>query len=310
MTSASIQIALVGTGKIARDQHVPALRGNPDFRLLAGVDPDHGLEGLPGFPDVAGLLHALPAVTAVAVCTTPQARFELARLALQHGRDVLLEKPPGVTLGEVRTLVRLADQRHAVVFAAWHSRFAPGVSVARNWLAQRRIREIHVFWQEDVRIWHPGQAWIWQPGGMGVFDPGINALSILTHILPEPIVVRAAELSYPENCGTPIAAQLRLTHGSDSPIFMELDFRHTGEPRWDIEFDTDAGRLTLSRGARHLALDGQRLDCAGEDEYPALYKHFATLVRARRSDVDLAPLRLVADALLCGRRTEVEPFVD
>jgi len=31
-------------------------------------------------------------------------------------------------------------------------------------------------WKEDVRVWHPGQAWIWEPGGLGVFDPGINAL--------------------------------------------------------------------------------------------------------------------------------------
>ena len=32
--------------------------------------------------------------------------------------------------------------------------------------------------------WHPGQEWIWQAGGFGVFDPGINALSIVTRILP------------------------------------------------------------------------------------------------------------------------------
>jgi predicted dehydrogenase len=310
MTSPLIQIALLGTGKIARDQHARALAGNPDFRLLASVDPYSRLEGLPRFPDVASLLHELPVVTAVAVCTTPQARFELARQALQHGRDVLLEKPPGVTISEVLTLVQLAAQRQAVLFAAWHARFAPGVNVARRWLAQRRVREVRVHWQEDVRVWHPGQAWIWQPGGMGVFDPGINALSILTHILPEPIVVRAAELSYPENCGTPIAAQLRLEHGSDTPIFMELDFRHPDSPRWDIELDTDAGRLLLSRGARSVALDGRPLDCPGEDEYPALYAYFAELVRGRRSEVDLAPLRLVADSFLCGRRTEVEPFMD
>jgi D-galactose 1-dehydrogenase len=43
---------------------------------------------------------------------------------------------------------------------------------------------VNVIWREDVRVWHPGQDWIWQPGGLGVFDPGINALSIITHILP------------------------------------------------------------------------------------------------------------------------------
>jgi D-galactose 1-dehydrogenase len=41
-----------------------------------------------------------------------------------------------------------------------------------------------------------------------------------------------------------------------------------------------------------------------------LYAHFAELVRGHRSDVDIAPLQLVADAFLCGRRTEVAAFVE
>ena len=45
-------------------------------------------------------------------------------------------------------------------------------------------------------------------------------------------------------------------------------------------------------------------------EYPRLYAHFATLVRERRIDVDLAPFQLVADALMCGRHVTVEPFED
>ena len=52
-----------------------------------------------------------------------------------------------------------------------------------DWLAGRTIRRVECTWKEDVRVWHPGQAWIWEPG-IGVFDPGINALSVLTRILP------------------------------------------------------------------------------------------------------------------------------
>jgi D-galactose 1-dehydrogenase len=54
-----------------------------------------------------------------------------------------------------------------------------------------------VEWKEDVRQWHPGQQWIWQPGGLGVFDPGINALSIVTWMLPRPIFLTASELVFP-----------------------------------------------------------------------------------------------------------------
>ena len=44
------------------------------------------------------------------------------------------------------------------------------------------------------------------------------------------------------------------------------------------------------------------------EEYPQLYAHFASLVRERRSDVDLSPLRLVAEAFQLERRVEVAPF--
>ena len=47
-----------------------------------------------------------------------------------------------------------------------------------------------------------------------------------------------------------------------------------------------------------------------EREYPGLYRRFVALTKTGASDVDLAPLRLVADAFLLGRRNFVEPFED
>ena len=81
---------------------------------------------------------------------------------------------------------------------------------------------------DDVRVWHPGQRWIWQPGGLGVFDPGINALSILTHLIPGVYRLSAADLSYPANCHTPIAAQLAMVGPGGVPTTMTLDFLHEG----------------------------------------------------------------------------------
>ncbi|MET0366405.1 MAG: gfo/Idh/MocA family oxidoreductase, partial [Sphingobium sp.] len=43
-----IRIAVVGVGKIARDQHLPAIAGNGAFSLAATVSPhDPGVEGVP-----------------------------------------------------------------------------------------------------------------------------------------------------------------------------------------------------------------------------------------------------------------------
>src|SRR5258707_3715309 len=304
-----IKIALVGLGKIARDEHIPALRADDAFELTAVAGPHHKLEGLPNFSDLAALIAGAPDVTAVALCTPPQVRYGIARQALQAGLHVLLEKPPGVTVSEVVALTEIARQKSVTLFASWHSRHARAVEPARAWLKERRIRRITVTWKEDVRVWHPGQTWIWKAGGLGVFDPGINALSILTRILPGSLVLNSAELYFPKNCETPIAAQLQLTSTEGATVQVALDFLHTGTARWNIEVDTDAGPLRLVNGGSELQLDGRAVDNPTDTEYARVYEHFAELVRGRRGDVDLAPFRLVADAFLCGRRVEVAPFV-
>ena len=305
-----IRIAIVGIGKIARDQHVPAIRGNGAFSLAATVSPhDAGLPGVPHHASLDALLAQGPAVDAVALCTPPQVRYDLAAQALSRGAHVFLEKPPGATLAEVEALKAQADKVGATLFAAWHSRFAAGVAPARAWLAERRIEKVSIVWREDVRVWHPGQAWIWQPGGLGVFDPGINALSIVTHILPRPFFLKDATLVLPENRAAPIAADLAFRDTAGAPIHMDLDWRQTGPQSWDIAVETDAGTLKLSQGGAVLHLPGST-DHGEDVEYPGLYSRFAALIRGGRSDVDTDPLRLVADAFLRGRRETTDAFHD
>jgi D-galactose 1-dehydrogenase len=306
-----IRVAVVGLGKIARDQHLPALMADDRFALTATVDPGSaGTEGIAHFPGLDVLLAQGPKVEAVALCTPPQIRHGLAARAIAAGLHVLLEKPPGATLGEVEALRSQAAGAGATIFAAWHSRFASGVAPAREWLSGRVVRRVEIVWREDVRTWHPGQAWIWEPGGLGVFDPGINALSIATAILPGPILLDAATTVHPLNCAAPIAATLSLRAAGGAPITMDLDFRQTGPQTWDIRVETDQGRLVLSRGGASLTLPDGAATHFEDREYPALYDRFHALVRSGDSDLDVAPFRLVADAFLLGRREPTEAFFD
>jgi len=307
---ASVKLALVGLGKIARDQHLPALAASGDFALGAIADPRGAAAGAPAYADLPSLLQAVPDIAAVSLCTPPQVRYPIARLALEHGLHVMLEKPPGVTVGEVQALAALARKGNLALFASWHSRHARGVDAARAWLEQRRILSIAVNWKEDVRVWHPGQAWIWQAGGLGVFDPGINALSILTHIVPGPLVMEDAELCFPGNCATPIAARLQLRTADGAGALLDFDFLQTGTQTWDIDIATDSGRLRLSQGGSILAIDGRTIETPERSEYAELYRGFAQRIARRQVDADAAPLQLVADAFLRGRRIAVGDYIE
>jgi D-galactose 1-dehydrogenase len=305
-----LRIAIVGFGKIARDQHVAAIAATPGATLTAIASRNASLPDLPHFSTIEELLEKGPEIDAVSLCTPPQVRRAQAAAALAAGKHVMLEKPPGVSVSELDPLVAAAREAGRTLFATWHSRCAPAVEPARTWLASRRIASVQIAWKEDVRVWHTGQAWIFEPGGLGVFDPGINALSILTRILPHPVFVTAAELSFPANRDAPIAANLRLADSKGLPITAELDFRQTGPQSWDIAAETDQGRMTLSGGGRRLAIDGKILAEAPDAEYRELYHRFVALSATGALDVDLAPLRLVADAFMLGKRNIVEPFLD
>ena len=307
-----IRIAIIGAGKIAVDAHLPAIAADPAFALAALVDPRGSDQPAACFASLDALLRDGPPVDAVALCTPPQVRAGLARQAIGAGLHVLLEKPPAAGVGEARAIAALATPGQSLLFA-WHSRFAPMVGPAHAWLAGHRLAGGSIDWKEDAHVWHPGQHWLWQAGGMGVFDPAINALSMLTRIVAEPLAMASARFEVPANQQAPIAASGTIAcgiGGSDTGVIdYALDFAHAGPPCWTMKLTRDDGTtLTLDEGGAVMTLGGGAPRRADEAEYPALYRHFGELIAAGASDADWAPLQLVADAVLLAERTSVGPF--
>lgn len=305
-----IDIAIVGVGKIAVDQHIPSITQNAGFNFSAMVSPNGSIMGIDAYSNIPDLLSHRPDISAMAICTPPGVRFELAHQALMAGMHVLLEKPPGTTLAEVEILANLAEEKGSTLFCTWHSRHAHCVEKAWAWLAERKIVKLNIIWKEDVRRWHPKQEWVWKAGNSGVFDPGINALSILTHIMPHQIYVRSALLEFPSNCETPIAANLEFGDPGGAEIRAEFDWRQLGPQTWDIMVETDDGTMKLSAGGSQLYVDGELIMQGEDSEYNSIYQRFHALINAGESDVDTAPLRHVADAFMVGKRQITDEFFD
>ena len=305
----TIRIALVGFGKIARDQHLPAILKNDNFEMAAVVN--HGdLPDVPypAFKTVGDMLAAMPGqIDAVAICTPPAPRFAIAVEIIAAGIPVLLEKPPTATLGELDDLIQLANAQGCPLFAVWHSQYSAGVERAAEALTNEDVARISMVWREDVRKYHAGQEWIWRAGGFGVFDPGINGLSILTRIIHEPLLVRDATLNFPGNRQAPVSAELNF-HGEDNKAVMDWSGR--GDEEWSVSVETRSGKsVHLKHGGAELIIDGVAQNLEPHDEYRAIYREFAKIVSTRRSNVDREPLRIVADSFLIATRKMVEDFV-
>jgi len=306
-----IRIAVIGYGKIAEDQHVPSIEANPRFELVA-TSSRSGQGVAQKFADWRELIRSVEGLEAVAITTPPGPRYTIARECIQAGLHCLLEKPPTVGLAEIADLDCLAEAKGVTLFTTWHAQHHSTVKQAAAALAGKRIRSMDIHWHEDVRKWHPGQRWIWQPGGFGVFDPGINAFSIATMIFPGGLFVQSAELAIPQNAQTPIAADVTFySPQADGPLSASLDWRRTEGEEWTVTVEAaDGTSVRLEDGGARLILGGEPTADTGVGEYPDIYRTFVDLIDERRSLVDVAPLRLVADCLLVGGHSIVEAVQD
>ncbi|MCB5197688.1 Gfo/Idh/MocA family oxidoreductase [Loktanella sp. TSTF-M6] len=302
------KIALLGIGKIARDQHMPAISGSTAFDLAATVSRSGGVDDVENHSDIADLIDARPDIDIYSLTMPAMPRFDIAVKSLMAGKHTMLEKPPGATVTEVQKLEKLARAKGVTLYASWHLRHAPGVAAARAWLRDRTVKGMRINWREDVHNWHPGQDWIWEPGGQGVFDTGINALSLMTEILPNPVHLRESVLKYPGNRDMPIAADLTFVGAGGMQVQAQFDWRHEDPPTWDIEVDTTEGTLKLLDAATTMLVNGQPHDVAEHGEYEGVYHRFAELIETGQSDVDVEPLQHVADAMMLARREIVADF--
>ena len=79
----------------------------------------------PASPSVASDLDGVAGLDAIAICTPPQVRYEIAHLALVRGKHVLLEKPPCPSLVQLEHLIGLAQGRgREALYQSWHSQHA------------------------------------------------------------------------------------------------------------------------------------------------------------------------------------------
>lgn len=123
MSKDNINVGIVGLGYwgpklIAKFQSLP----NVHVSLICDLDKDllkeaEASSGVSGTTDVQKLLDgSMAEVDVVVVVTPPKTHFDIARLALEAGKDVYIEKPMTVTIKEAEILNDLAKERNKIIF--------------------------------------------------------------------------------------------------------------------------------------------------------------------------------------------------
>jgi predicted dehydrogenase len=132
-------------------------------------------------------------VEVVVVISAPESHVELARLALEHGKHVVAEKPFAPSRAEGEKLVKLAAERGVNLLAAPFVQLAPTFRLFSGQLRQGAIGHIH---SARGLYGNAGSHWAewYHNSGVGALgETGIYNLKSLTALLGPATEILAAE---------------------------------------------------------------------------------------------------------------------
>ena len=128
-----INVALIGTGKIAVANHIPGIALCRDAEVVALSDPNPARWPRPPghrcdatYADPFALLKDAP-VDAVIVATPNRFHRDLVVAAAQSGRHVLCEKPLAMSVAEAEEMVGAAERAGVRHMTAFTYRFVPAM---------------------------------------------------------------------------------------------------------------------------------------------------------------------------------------
>ncbi len=193
-----LRIALIGAGVMGR-QHCQHLNDLPEARLCAVADPGPQAAafaaecGVPHFADHRRMLdEGRP--QAVIVATPNTLHVSTALDCIAAGVPVLLEKPVGVHLDEVRELVAASRNAAVPVLVGHHRRHNPLIVRARELVRDGslgRLTTVTALWQLQKPDSYFDVAWRREPGAGMLFTNLIHDLDLLRHLCGEVAEVQA-----------------------------------------------------------------------------------------------------------------------
>jgi len=143
-----VRSAVIGTGIVGQQEHIPILELHPRAKLVAICDADEGtLDGAASGTEAATYTDAEEMIDneeldSVHVCTPPQTRVPLAELLAPEGINILFEKPLTATTEDVDRLQELADEHGVTMSVVHHKLFTPHYRQTRERVRQGEIGEI------------------------------------------------------------------------------------------------------------------------------------------------------------------------
>ncbi len=243
--------AIVGTGAIATS-HAEALREAAErIELVAVVDVDADRAaafatqwGVPRvYPRVAALLD-VEDLDVVHVCTPPQVHVPLALECLAADVNVLVEKPPALSLSEIDTLIAAERTSSGRVATVFQHRFGPAAirlrrMVSEGVLGRSLVAKSDTLWYRDDAYFAVPWRGTWESEGGGpTMGHGIHQFDLMLSVLGPWQEIRALAARQARDVATEDVSMALVTFADGtvaSVVNSLLSPRETSQLRFDFE---------------------------------------------------------------------------
>ena len=198
--STTLRVGLVGCGAFARFS-MARYRQLPGVAIQAVADIDPAAAQRAAAELEAGVLAAdallaAPDVDLVYIATPPAMHFRQARIALEAGKHVLVEKPLATTLNDAETLAVIAQREGRCCVANLVERYNPLADAVRDVIRSRLLGDLlhGLFINEAADEGLSRQHWFWDRGvSGGIFvEHGVHFFDLVAYWLGQGEVVAAA----------------------------------------------------------------------------------------------------------------------
>jgi predicted dehydrogenase len=191
-----VRVGIVGIGMISHLFHIPKYQNHPQVELVAVADID--LERAQKVAQELGNIQAFGSaqemfanaqLDAVSIATFNESHVELAIAALEHGLDVLVEKPMAVSTEQAKLLREKAAAGERIVMVGMSSRFRYDCRALHGIAAAGELGEIYFAKARILRRRGVPFGWftnLAQSGGGPMMDIGVHALDAAWWMMGQP----------------------------------------------------------------------------------------------------------------------------
>ena len=184
-----MNIGLIGAGAIAQQAYLPLLKGFPEIKLRAIVEPDERIT-----TDLSDkfscsyigsdLEAALKHVDAVIICVPNFLHYPIAKLCLEMGKHIICEKPITTNVRDAEALLRMAEASSLTLTVAHVRRFHPAAKKIKEIITTGTLGALtgFDFREGTVFSWPAVTGFVFdkEKAGGGVFmDIGVHLLDLL-----------------------------------------------------------------------------------------------------------------------------------